>query len=317
MSRPTMSRPGILLIGAQGQVGQELLKTLAPIGEVTALGRQQLDLTDLDAITAKIAAVAPQLIVNAAAYTAVDRAESEPELAHQINVKAPEAMALAAAKSGARLIHISTDYVFPGTQGSPRQETDTTGPLSVYGKTKLAGEDAIRAALEAHIILRTAWVYGTEGKGNFVKTMLRLGKERDELNVVSDQVGTPTWAKDIADAIAQLAQKQLQGQRAADSEDSSSPISPALDMVSGTYHFTNSGAASWYDFAVAIFEEAQSLGMPLTIKRVNPIATTDYPTPAQRPAYSLLNCQKVSQTLGHTAPHWRDSLRAMLRDFIA
>lgn len=298
----------ILLIGAQGQVGQELLKTLTAVGSVTAVGRRQLDLTDLEAIAHHIQTHQPQLIVNAAAHTAVDKAESEPDLAHRINTEAPQAMAVAAAQCGAGLVHISTDYVFAGTAGSPRTETDKTGPLSVYGKTKLAGEEAIRAALDQHIILRTAWVYGTQGKGNFVKTMLRLGKDREALNVVADQVGSPTWAKDIAEAITHLS-RQLTGQLTGQSSDQ-------ITEVSGTYHFTDSGAASWYDFAIAIFQEAKALGMPLKIQQVNPISTAEYPTPAQRPAYSILNCQKVSRTIGHTPPHWRESLQAMLQEFV-
>ncbi|MGC1308266.1 MAG: dTDP-4-dehydrorhamnose reductase [Phormidesmis sp.] len=284
----------ILLVGARGQVGQELLKTLGALngwGPVMAVGRQELDLTDLRAIATQVNQIQPRLIVNAAAYTAVDKAENEPELAHRINAEAPEALAKAAANCGAGLVHISTDYVFAGQAGSPRCETDVTGPLGVYGKTKLAGEVAIRAALKEHIVLRTAWVYGAQGKGNFVKTMLRLGQDRSELNVVADQVGSPTWAQDIAGAIAQL--------------------SSQITDIPGTYHYTNSGVASWYDFAVAIFEEAEILGMPLAIKTVNPIPTAAYPTPAQRPAYSVLNCQKLGQILGYP-PHWRASLRAML-----
>lgn len=305
-----MSKQRILLIGANGQVGQELKTTLAPLGTLTAVARQQLDLTDLEAIAHTISTLQPQLIVNAAAYTAVDKAESEPELAQRINAAAPKAMAIAASQCGARLIHISTDYVFPGNAGSPRCETDDTGPLSVYGNTKLAGEMAIRAALPEHIILRTAWVYGTQGTGNFLKTMLRLGKDREVLSVVSDQVGSPTWAKDIADAIAQLG-SQLMTPKPASNLASNTPE----QSLYGTYHFTNSGAASWYDFAIAIFKEAKALGIPLSIQQVNPITTAEYPTPAQRPAYSILNCQKVSKALGHTPPHWQESLQAMLQEF--
>ena len=285
----------ILLIGAQGQVGQELVKTLTPLGELKAVSRAQLDLTNLEAIAQTIHTAQPQLIVNAAAYTAVDKAESEPELAQRINAEAPAAMAKSAADCGATLIHISTDYVFSGQAGSPRKETDETGPLGVYGQTKLAGEEAIRAATSQHIILRTAWVYGTQGKGNFLKTMLRLGKEREMLSVVSDQVGSPTWAKDIAEAIAHLAQK-------------TEPF--------GTYHFTNSGVASWYDFAIAIFEEAKALGYPLKLQSVKPITTADYPTPAQRPAYSVLNGQKIAALLNGDAPYWRTSLRKMLEEML-
>lgn len=295
----------ILLIGTQGQVGQELIKTLDSLDAIKAVGRAELDLTDLDAIAQTIQATQPNLIVNAAAYTAVDKAESEPELAKTINAKAPEVMAKSATDCGATLVHISTDYVFSGQAGSPRQETDKTGPLGVYGKTKLAGEEAIRDACKQHIILRTAWVYGTQGKGNFLKTMLRLGKERETLSVVSDQIGSPTWAKDIAEAIADLA-KQTQ---AADNLEAS--------PLFGTYHFTNSGVASWYDFAIAIFEEAEALGQPLKIESVKPIATADYPTPAKRPAYSVLSGKKIATVLGKDAPYWRTSLREMLQEYAA
>ncbi|MGB3788310.1 MAG: dTDP-4-dehydrorhamnose reductase [Phormidesmis sp.] len=284
----------ILLFGAAGQVGQELAKTLAPLGNVAAIDRAQLDLSDLSAIAQTIRTIQPHIIVNAAAYTAVDRAESEAALADCINAQAPEKMAKAAADSGAILVHISTDYVFSGQLGSPHKETDSTGPLSVYGRTKLAGEEAIQAALKQHLILRTSWVYGTYGKGNFLKAMLRLGKEREVVSVVADQVGSPTWAKDIAEAIASLIQKP---------------------NAFGTYHFTNSGVASWYDFALAIFEEAEALGVPLKLRIVKPITTADYPTPAQRPAYSVLSNQKIAAVLDRDAPHWRTSLRAMLKQY--
>ena len=311
INRQESGQRRVLLVGAQGQVGQELVKAFAglpSLGTVIAVDRRSLDLTDLDAIAHKVATLAPNLIVNAAAYTAVDKAESEPELAYRINAEAPKVLAESAAKCGAALVHISTDYVFAGTAGSPRRENDATGPVSVYGKTKLAGEVAIRQTLDAHIILRTAWVYGTHGKGNFLKTMLRLGKERDTLNVVSDQVGSPTWAKDIADVMGQLSAR-LSG------SPDSSPDDSAVQLP-GTYHFTNSGVASWYDFAIAIFEEATNLGIPLKVQTVNPIATADYPTPAIRPAYSVLSGQKIAKTLGHSAPYWRDSLRAMLKDYL-
>ncbi len=289
----------ILLIGAQGQVGQELqqaLVQLAPAyGPLVALGRAQLDLTDLDAIASKVEATKPDLIVNAAAYTAVDKAESEQALAYKINAEAPGALAKAAAECNAALIHISTDYVFLGQAASPRLETDETGPLSVYGQSKLAGEVAIRDVLDQHIILRTAWVYGVYGKGNFVKTMLRLAKEREQISVVADQIGSPTWAGDIAQTITQISEK--------------------VKQAPGTYHFTNSGTASWHEFAVAIFEEARSLGMPLAVETVNPITTADYPTPAKRPPYSVLNGQKIASLLGHDAPHWRQSLKKMLQQY--
>ena len=294
----------ILLIGSGGQVGQELVKTLADLspqlGPLKTTDRSQLDLTDLGAIDVTISNLSPQLIVNAAAYTAVDKAESEPDLARRINADAPGAMAKAAKACGAKLVHISTDYVFSGQESTPRKETDPTGPLSVYGQTKLAGEEAIRAVLEEHIILRTAWVYGTYGTGNFVKTMLRLGSERSELSVVADQIGTPTWARDIATAIAQLSQQIC-----------------TADAPTGTFHYTNSqGPTSWHAFATEIFDRARALGLPLQIETVNSITTAEYPTPAQRPPYSVLNCAKVTDALGHPPPAWQESLQAMLQEYI-
>jgi dTDP-4-dehydrorhamnose reductase len=285
----------ILLIGRDGQVGQELIGALSALGPVTALGRADLDLAQPDQIAATVADLQPEVIVNAAAYTAVDRAESEPELADCINAKAPEHLAKAAAACNARLVHISTDYVFNGEQSRPYRETDATAPLGVYGQSKLAGEAAIRAHAPQHLILRTAWVYGAQGKANFVKTMLRLGAERESLRVVYDQVGSPTWAQDIAQAIAQLIPKMG-------------------SSTFGTYHYTNSGVASWYDFAIAIFEEAHALGYPLNVQQVEPITTDQYPTPAQRPPYSVLTGGKIASLLGQHAPHWRSSLRAMLKE---
>ncbi|MBD2526613.1 dTDP-4-dehydrorhamnose reductase [Nostoc sp. FACHB-133] len=286
----------ILLIGSNGQVGKELEQTLSSYGDVTSVARPIVDLAQPDNLRNFIRAKQPQIIINAAAYTAVDKAESEPELANAINATAPLIIAQESQKLGAFLIHISTDYVFDGNGYRPYQETDATNPLSVYGKTKLAGEEAIREACAHHLILRTAWVYGTFGKSNFVKTMLRLGAERQELRVVADQIGSPTWAQDIAAVIAQT-------------------IPQLTPEISGTYHYTNSGVASWYDFAVAIFEEAQQLGFPLKVERIVPITTAEYPTPASRPAYSVLACKKIAAILGTYPPHWRQRLRQMLADF--
>jgi dTDP-4-dehydrorhamnose reductase len=285
----------ILLTGANGQVGEELRQTLTPLGSVTAIDRTSWDLGQPEAILSIIEDVQPTLIVNAAAYTAVDKAESEPELALLINGKAPGILAEGAEKIRAGLIHISTDYVFDGKSRSPYLESDPTNPLGEYGKSKLAGEQAIRATCPNHMIIRTAWVYGVRGKGNFVKTMLRLGAQREELRVVTDQIGSPTWAKDLAIAIAQLA-PQLNAETA------------------GTYHYTNSGVCSWYDFAIAIFEEAAALGFPLQVQRVIPIATEEYPTPATRPPFSVLSLRKTSAFLGGPPPYWRQSLRKMLTE---
>lgn len=293
--------PRILLIGSAGQLGQELVHVLPQIGNVVAINRRNLDLAYPDAIRQAITQSEPDVIVNAAAYTAVDRAESEPDLAHQINAVAPQVMAEAAQQSGGLLVHISTDYVFDGKTNCPYTESDQPNPLGVYGATKLAGEEAIRQFSERHIILRTAWVYSTYGKGNFVKTMLRLATEREELRVVEDQIGTPTWACDIAQAIAALLEKVAL---------------PTVEPVfQETVHFTNGGVASWYDFAVAIVEEASALEFPIQVKRIVPIQTKEYPTAAQRPAFSVLNNRKLRSILGTYPPHWRSSLREMLEHF--
>ncbi|WP_319421355.1 dTDP-4-dehydrorhamnose reductase [Pleurocapsa sp. FMAR1] len=286
----------ILLTGITGQVGQELEQTLTSVGEVIGVSRQEFDLSQPAQIKQKIAEIKPNVIVNAAAYTAVDKSESEAELAMAINGNAPKAIAQAAQDIGATLLHISTDYVFNGQNHTPYLETDKTDPLGVYGKSKLSGEIGVRDC-DRHIILRTAWVYGSKGHNNFVKTMLRLGKDREELKVVADQVGSPSWSYDIALTITQLVDKSL--------NDSN---------IRGTYHYTNSGVCSWYDFAVAIFAEAKQLGFPLAIERVLPITTADYPTPTQRPAYSVLSKVKITKTLGVYPPHWRESLRKMLTE---
>ncbi|TRU27657.1 MAG: dTDP-4-dehydrorhamnose reductase [Microcystis aeruginosa Ma_MB_S_20031200_S102] len=282
----------VLLIGAKGQVGQELQVTLQSLGEVISIGREELDLTNSEKISQLIREIHPDYLVNAAAYTAVDKAETEPDLAYYINAIAPKIMAESAEKIQAKFLHISTDYVFDGRKNTPYLETDLTNPLGVYGQSKLRGEEEIKTVNSHAIILRTAWVYGSYGKSNFVKTMLKLGKEREELKVVVDQVGSPTWSKDIATAITQLLIN--------------------VDNPPGIYNFTNSGVASWFDLTKGIFEEAKISGIPLKIQRVIPITTAEYPTPAVRPAYSVLSGQKISQQLGYIPPYWRDSLKAML-----
>ncbi|MEG4489198.1 dTDP-4-dehydrorhamnose reductase [Microcoleus sp. D2_18a_B4] len=283
----------ILLAGGSGQLAQELQPILLSSGEVIAVDRTRLDLSQPESIRQAMAEIQPDLVVNGGAYTAVDKAESEPELANAINGIAPGIIAEECEKLGASLIHFSTDYVFDGSHGSPYLETDSTNPLGSYGKSKLAGEEAIRKAGNRHIIIRTAWVYGNGGKGNFVKTMLRLGKEREEIRVVADQIGSPTWTGDLSAATSQ--------------------IIPLLGQESfGTYQYTNSGVCSWYDFAIAIFEEAATLGLPLKVQRVIPITTAEYPTPAKRPAFSVLSTVKISALLGTYPPHWRQGLRQML-----
>ncbi|MFM6331595.1 MAG: dTDP-4-dehydrorhamnose reductase, partial [Dolichospermum sp.] len=267
----------ILLIGSNGQVGTELKNTLSSNYKVIAYARPEIDLNQPENLRQIIKETHPEIIINAAAYTAVDKAESEPEIANNVNAIAPQIIAEESQKLGSFLIHISTDYVFNGNHNYPYQETDIPNPLSVYGKTKLAGEIAIQKTCpHHHIIIRTAWVYGTYGKSNFVKTMLRLGKEKPEIRVVADQIGTPTWSQDIALTISQI-------------------IPQLTAEITGIYHYTNSGVASWYDFAIAIFEEAEKLGFPVKIEKIIPITTPEYPTPAKRPAYSILACDKISR----------------------
>ncbi|MBZ0096880.1 MAG: dTDP-4-dehydrorhamnose reductase [Sulfuricella sp.] len=282
----------ILLTGKNGQVGWELQRTLATLGEVVAFDREGMDLANPDSILIAIRAVRPDLIVNAAAYTAVDKAESEHELAMAINGIAPGIMAEEAKRLGAAMIHYSTDYVFDGTKTSPYTEEDTPNPLSVYGKTKLAGEQAIQAAGISHLIFRTSWVYGARGR-NFLLTILRLAKERDELRIVVDQIGAPTWSRMIAEATAQILAQAY------------SPMShhPLLIAeVSGIYNLTAAGRTSWFGFTQAILENAQ-MGT-----QVIPIPTSDYPLPAPRPLFSLLSSDKLSKTFGMKLPPWEDAL---------
>jgi dTDP-4-dehydrorhamnose reductase len=304
-----MKRP-ILLIGKGGQVGSELAGRLPSLGEVVALGRAELDLSKPDEIREVIRRVQPRLIVNAAAYTAVDQAEKEPSLAQAINSDAPEIMAKEGKKIGASLVHYSTDYVFDGTKNAPYLEDDPPNPLSVYGKTKLAGEQAIRSSGVSHLIFRTAWVYAAQGS-NFLLTILRVAAQRDELRVVRDQFGAPTRNVDIAAAtIAALTKiaERSQGQN-------------GFAHFVGTYHMTAAGATTWYDFAVAILQEASAIpasspwltsasgGLPLRAKRVTAITTAEYPTPARRPAYSVLSNAKLGQVFGIELPDWLSQLR--------
>jgi dTDP-4-dehydrorhamnose reductase len=287
----------ILITGAEGQVGSEVTQLLAQNSPVMALNRQNCDLLELDRLDAIVRGFHPCAIVNAAAYTAVDKAETEVDMARKINGLAPGILANVAKELDIPFIHISTDYVFNGHNYIPYLETDSTSPLSVYGQTKLEGEQSILQVGGKYLNLRTAWVYGCYGKGNFVKTMLRLGESRPEIRVVTDQIGTPTWAKTIAATIGELL-----------------PRLDRREIESGTYHLTNSGVASWYDFAVAIFEEAEALGFPLQVKKVVPIATVEYPTPAVRPHYSILSNHKLNGILRRNLPHWRSDLRLMLKD---
>lgn len=293
----------ILVTGVHGQVGHALLKTLEGDYEIVALDRTQLDLSDTDAIRRVVQSVRPTLIINPAAYTAVDKAESEPALAHSINTVAPGVMAEEAAKLNASLIHFSTDYVFDGNKETPYVETDAVNPLSVYGRTKLAGELAIQSVGLPHLILRTSWVYGPHGK-NFLKTMLRLSAERDQLKVVADQWGAPTSSNAIAYAVNQLLNVWKMN----------------TASQSGVYHFTNSGSTTWHGFTCSIIDayevQAARLGLPpLKVKAnsVGAITTVDYPTPAVRPHNSRLDQAKLNQTFGVALPAWEQSLQAVMQ----
>lgn len=287
----------ILLVGKNGQVGWELQRTLATLGEVVAVDRQGMDLANPDSIRDAIHATRPNLIVNAAAYTAVDKAESEPDLAMAINGVAPGIMAEEARRLGAAMVQYSTDYVFDGTKTSPYTEEDIPNPISVYGKTKLAGEQAVQAAGIPHLIFRTSWVYGLRGR-NFLLTILRLAKERDELRIVDDQIGAPTWSRMIAEATGQVL---------------SQGFSP-LAMKSGIYNLTAAGRTSWYGFAKAILESMSHQGIPSSLithhplPKLIPITTSEYPLPAPRPPYSVFSSVKLNRTFGVALPAWDTSL---------
>jgi dTDP-4-dehydrorhamnose reductase len=284
----------ILLTGATGQVGYELERSLQGLGEVIAVDRGRMDLADLDQVRGVIAAVRPHLIVNPAAYTAVDKAESEPDLAMRINAEAPAVMAAEARKIGAALVHFSTDYVFDGSKQGAYLETDAPCPINVYGRSKLAGERAIQAAGIPHLILRTSWVYGMRGK-NFLLTMLRLGAEREELRIVADQIGAPTWSRTIADTTALL----LANQRAAGEG--------WWDEHGGIYHLVAQGQTSWHGFTEAILAQA---GLAQRCRAV-PIPAADYPVPAPRPANSVMSTERLRALVD--LPDWRTALALCMR----
>ena len=282
----------VLVAGAGGQLGFELKRT-RPLGvELLALSSGELDLTEAGAVRRRVAEERPGLIINAAAYTAVDRAESERERAFAVNGQGAANLAVAAREAGARLIHLSTDFVFDGEKSSPYLPDDAPNPLGVYGASKLAGEERVREILgPATAIVRTAWVYSVHGH-NFVKTMLRLLGEREAVSVIADQVGTPTWARHLAQALWRMAEREL----------------------TGVHHFTDAGVASWYDFAVAIQEESLARGLLAREARIRPIASGQYPLPARRPPYSVLDKTSLWQAMDWEPGHWRAALRAMLRE---
>lgn len=280
----------VLITGANGQLGKEVQLVFAANGdEVIATGRSEIDLAASRGIADVVAGYNADWVINCAAYTQVDRAETEPELAFRVNRDGARAVAEGAAKSGGRVLHLSTDFIFAGDRPIPYAETDAGDPRSVYGRSKWEGEQAVREIMPGALIVRTAWVYGRHGN-NFVKTMLRLMAERDEIRVVDDQVGTPSWTADIAAAMRALVEKDM----------------------TGVWNFTNEGVASWFDFAHEIISIATQLGHPRKVARVLPIPTSEYPCAARRPAYSVLNKEKIRQVLDYEIPHWRDSLSGML-----
>ncbi len=293
----------ILLTGKNGQVGWELRRTLAPLGDVVAVGHHEMDLADPDSIRRMIREVRPHLIVNPAAYTAVDKAESEPDLAMAINGVAPGIMAEEAKRLSAAIVHYSTDYVFDGTKKLPYTEDDAPNPLNVYGQTKLAGERAIQASGVPHLILRTSWVYGARGK-NFLLTILRLARERSELKIVDDQIGAPTWCRMPAEVTSQMLSQHYP----------SVARPSSIADISGLYHVVCGGHTSWYGLARKILEVVSghaSHAMP----ELKPIPTTEYPTPAKRPLNSRLSTEKLKRMCGLIVPAWEESLILCMNEF--
>ena len=292
----------LLVTGATGQVGWEATRSLMPLGDVVAIDRTRCDFTQPETLAQVIHDVRPEVIVNAAAYTAVDKAEKEEELATIVNGMAVRVLAEAAKKTGALFIHYSTDYVFDGAKSEPYIEVDAPNPINAYGRSKLAGEAAIRTAGCDHIVLRTTWVYAARGQ-NFVKTILRLAREREELNIVADQFGAPTSARTIADATAHII-RQAQQERMAGK------------FASGTYHITAAGATSWHGFTEAIVQSASrhSLLDPNRIPKINPIPTSAYPLPAARPTNSRLDCQRLRSRFNIALPDWRQALECVVQE---
>jgi dTDP-4-dehydrorhamnose reductase len=295
----------ILLTGASGQVGGELLETLKPMGELIAPARAEMDLANADSVRQMIRAVRPRWIVNPGAYTAVDKAETEPELAFAINAEAVRIMGQEARAIGAGVIHFSTDYVFDGSGSTPYRETDVTRPVSVYGASKLAGEKALADTGAAHMIFRTSWVYGARGK-NFLLTILKLARERETLRVVADQCGAPTWSRDLARMTAEvIGRSEAQG---------GGELPSVLDDVGGIYHAAGSGETTWYGFAAEAVRLQQEREPGVRFAAIEAITTAEYPTPAKRPANSRMNCGRLKERLGWEMLDWRNSLREVLAE---
>jgi dTDP-4-dehydrorhamnose reductase len=307
MERSALPAGGrILLTGASGQVGGELLETLKPLGVVVAPARAEMDLANVASVREMIRAVRPQWIVNPGAYTAVDKAESEPELAYAINAEAVRAIGEEALAIGAGVIHFSTDYVFDGSASAPYRETDATGPVSVYGASKLAGEIALAESGAGHLIFRTSWVYGARGK-NFLLTILKLVRERETLRVVADQYGAPTWSRDLARMTAAVIDKC---QAAAQGRE----LSDVLTEVGGIYHAAGAGETTWHGFAAEAVRLQQEKVLGARFAMIEAITTAEYPTAAKRPVNSRMNCERLRERFGWEMMDWRDSLREVLAE---
>ena len=297
-------KPGILLSGANGQLGWELNHTLSPQYEVHALERSKLDLTNSKQIRQRVSEIKPDIIINAAAYTAVDKAEQEPELAFAVNAEAPAILAEEAARIDASLIHYSTDYVFDGSGTQPWREEDRPAPLNVYGKSKLAGEQAIKASAVPHLIFRTSWVYGAHGH-NFVKTILRMASEKEEMSIIDDQIGAPTSSAFLANTTAQVLSQLTDNPKKGIAENSD------------TYHLCCSGETSWHGFASEIVRLAEQNDVHLALKTIHRIPSSAYPTPAQRPQNSRLDCSRLNKVFGLQPVTWQTALAQALPHIIA
>ncbi len=300
------AKPRFFVTGEGGQVGEALQRTLASMGEVVIPTIAELDLTDTDAIRRWIREVRPRWVVNAAAHTAVDKAESEPDLAFAINATAPGVLAEEAKSIGAGVIHYSTDYIFDGAKTTPYVESDPSGPLNVYGESKLAGELAVSGSGAPYCTFRTSWVYGATGN-NFVRSILKLAREREHLRIVADQHGAPTWSFELARMTAHVIGR-IEGIAA----ERKCSLSEAAGPLSGVYHATGSGATTWYGFAAAVIEEWQKREAGTKLATVEPIPTSEYPTPAKRPMNSLLDCGKLERTFGWRMPEWRESVSTVV-----
>jgi len=301
-------RGRILVTGGTGQVGGELVKTLSALGEVVAPARDQMDLTDAGNIREVIRSVQPRWIVNPAAYTAVDKAEREPELAYAINAEAVWVIGEEARRIGAGVIHFSTDYVFDGTSATPYVETDATGPVSVYGASKLAGEQALVESGAPYMIFRTSWVYGARGK-NFLLTILKLARERDSLRIVADQHGAPTWSRDLSEMTAHVIRYCEDACSHANTE-----IANGLSSLCGIYHAAGSGETTWYGFAAEAIRLQREREPDRSFAQLEAISSAEYPTPARRPGNSRLDCSQIKQRFGWRMMDWRDSLQRVLTE---